>query len=191
MSCPQIGTARDYNNPKDLNMSSLSKTIENLRNRSNGTNGSAHCAPVPARVTALPPGILRAYVGLEKSLARGHLGERVRRAIAVAVAEINDSESCRAESAQAARRAGLCEEEIALARRASANNAQTDRLLSFVQAVVLQRGHLSPADLEALRDCKLPEPVVVELLADVALNIFKNYLGTVVAGPRPLVAAAR
>lgn len=158
-------------------MSCLSKTVQAVADRHNGSSATPSLRPAHS----LPAGLLRSYAGLERALRRGHLGERLRLAIAVTVAEINDAERCREESSRAACKAGLCEEEIALARRASGNNAQTDRLLSLVQAIVLQRGHLSEADMENLRESRLSEPVVVELLAEIALNIFKNYVSTVLA----------
>jgi uncharacterized peroxidase-related enzyme len=118
----------------------------------------------------------RAYMLAEGALAEGRLSERQREQIALAVAEINGSKYCLLAHALAGRNAGLSEEEIESARRAAASDAKADRMLRFTQSMVLQRGEISDEDLGALRKAGFSDEEVIEMVANIALNVFTNYL---------------
>jgi alkylhydroperoxidase family enzyme len=49
-------------------------------------------------------------------------------------------------------------------------------MLRFTQSVVLQRGDVSDEDLGALRKAGFSEGEMIEIVANIALNIFANYL---------------
>jgi alkylhydroperoxidase family enzyme len=57
----------------------------------------------------------------------------------------------------------------------SAKDPKTEAMLHFVQAIVLQRGDVNDEDFSALRQAGFSETEVIEILANVALNIFTNY----------------
>ena len=116
-----------------------------------------------------------AYVQAEEALANGELTPYQREQIALAVAEIDGSAYCLAVHEKVAREIGLSDEEIQSARKALANNPKTQAMLHFVQAVVLQRGEVSDADFWAVRQAGFSEVEVVEILANISLNIFANY----------------
>jgi len=118
---------------------------------------------------------LNAYVQAEESLTNGELTPHQREQIALAVAEINGSAYCLAVHEKSAREIGLSDAEIQSSRKASANDPKTQTLLHFVQAVVLQRGEVSDSDFSAIRQAGFSDPEIVEVLANVGLNIFTNY----------------
>lgn len=122
---------------------------------------------------------MRAYCEAENALAGGELTAGEREQIALAVAEINGSKYCLRQHAAAARKAGLSEADIRLAGRATATDARARAMLAFVLAVVLQRGEIKPDDLKALRKTGFTESEIIEVVANIAMNIFTNYLNLI------------
>jgi len=128
------------------------------------------------RILAKSPAAALAYALAEGALADGQLSGRQREQIALAVAEINGSRYCLLAHSAAGRNAGLTGEEIQSARRAAAPDARGDRMLRFTQSIVLQRGEISDEDLGALRKAGFSDAEVIEIVANIALNVFTNYL---------------
>jgi len=128
------------------------------------------------KILAKAPAAALVYMRVDGTLAAGQLTERQREQIALTVAEINGSNYCLQAHSVIGSNAGLTENEIQLARRAGATDAKTNQILHFTQAVVLQRGDVSDEDLRALRQAGISDAEVVEILANIALNIFTNYL---------------
>jgi uncharacterized peroxidase-related enzyme len=128
------------------------------------------------KILAQSPAAALAYLLAEGALAQGRLSGRQREQIALAVAEINGSPYCLRAHSAAGRNAGLTIEEIESARRAAAADAKADRMLRFTQSMVLQRGEISDADLGALRQAGFSDAEIIEIVANIALNVFANYL---------------
>ncbi len=119
---------------------------------------------------------LKAYLEAEEALARGKLTPQQREQVALAVGEINGSSYDIAAHKATSRESGLTDEDIRLAQKAAATEPKAGAMLRFVQALVLQRGEISDADFAALRKAGFTESEIVEIVANVALNIFMNYL---------------
>ncbi|MGH7328502.1 MAG: carboxymuconolactone decarboxylase family protein, partial [Polyangiaceae bacterium] len=83
----------------------------------------------------------------------------------------------------AAVKIGLNPAEIADAIRASAADARTDAILKLARAIVVQRGELTDADLAHARAVGLSDGEIVETVANVALNIFENYMSQIARVP--------
>jgi uncharacterized peroxidase-related enzyme len=128
------------------------------------------------KILAQSPAAALAYLRAEEALAEGRLSGRQREQIALAVAEINGSEYCLLAHAAAGSKAGLTGQEIESARRAAAEEAKADRMLRFTQSMVLQRGEISDEDLGALRKAGFSDGEIIEMVANIALNVFTNYL---------------
>jgi uncharacterized peroxidase-related enzyme len=131
------------------------------------------------RVLAHAPVALEGYVNFSAALAGGTLNDRIREQIALAVAESNLCGYCRSAHAFLGQKAGLTPDEIANAIRASADNPQTNAILKLARAIVVQRGEVSDSDLQQARIAGLTDGEVVETVANVALNIFTNYINHV------------
>src|SRR5204863_4939537 len=69
--------------------------------------------------------------------------------------------------------------DMLLARKAAAADAKAQTMLRFTQAVVLQRGEISDDDFHALRKAGFTDEQIVEIVANIALNIFSNYFNSV------------
>ncbi len=125
------------------------------------------------------PAVTEAYLSCERALAGGQLTPRQRELIALAVAEINGCQYGLRTHAATGKSLGLSEEDIRLARKASASAPRDAAMLHFTRAVVLQRGVISDPDFTALRQAGFTDPHITEIIANIALNIFANYFNSV------------
>lgn len=165
-------------------MPPFSSTAENtvdLRPQTRWPSLPLNLVPVPnfLRVLSRAAAATEAYAAAERALANGQLTARQREQIALAVAEINGSEYCLVAHTVNSRDAGLSEEEIGLARKAAANDRKAEAMLRFTQAVVLQRGRIRDTELRAVRSAGVSEAELIEVMANIALHVFTNYLNIV------------
>ena len=135
------------------------------------------------RVLANAPAALESLMGLSAALARGALDEKTREQLALAIAESNLCAYCLSGHTAMAAKIGLSRVEIDDAIRASAADARTDAILKLARSIVVQRGELSDADLGRARAGGLSDGEIVETVANVALNIFENYMSHVARVP--------
>jgi AhpD family alkylhydroperoxidase len=122
-------------------------------------------------------------MALSAALARGALDEKTREQLALAIAESNLCAYCLNAHTTIAAKIGLSRDEIDDAIRASAADARTDAILKLARSIVVQRGELTDADLARARVAGLNDGAIVETVANVALNIFENYLSHVARVP--------
>jgi uncharacterized peroxidase-related enzyme len=131
------------------------------------------------RALANSPAALEGLMGLSSALAGGTLSEKAREQLALAIAESNLCTYCLIGHKVVATRIGLSRDEIDDAVRATAADPRTDAILKLARSIVVQRGELSDADLARARAGGLSDSEIVETVANVALNIFENYLSHV------------
>jgi uncharacterized peroxidase-related enzyme len=135
------------------------------------------------RVLANAPAALEGLMGLSAALARGALDEKTREQLALAIAESNLCAYCLCGHTAMAAKIGLTRVQIDDAIRANAADARTDAILKLARSIVVQRGELSDADLGRARAGGLNDGEIVETVANVALNIFENYMSHVARFP--------
>src|SRR5262249_8446994 len=128
------------------------------------------------KVLAKSLAALRAFTEVENALAEGQLTMQQREQIALAVAEINGSNYCLQLHSLSGRDAGLSVDDIRLARNATARDPKSNAMLAFTLTVVLQRGEIKNENLKILREFGFSESQIIEIVANIALNIFTNYL---------------
>ena len=126
------------------------------------------------------PAAFRAYILADAALVRGQLTSRQRKQVALAVAEINGSAYSLSAHYDDGKRLGLTDNEMQLARNGTAADPKAETMLNFTQAVVLQRGDVSDDDFQALVKVGFTNEQIVEIVANIALNIFSNYFNSVV-----------
>jgi uncharacterized peroxidase-related enzyme len=122
---------------------------------------------------------LAAYVACVGALAQGQLTPRQRELLALTVSEINGAKYCLSAHYAFARKLGLDDNEIRAARRATSTDLQTQAMLRFAQSVALQRGEISDADFQSLRQAGFADALIAEIVSNIALNIFTNYFNSV------------
>ena len=75
--------------------------------------------------------------------------------------------------------AKITPEEIALNRKGESGDAKADTAGRFASKVAHERGHVTDADLTAVRDAGFTDAQIVEILALIAENVFTNLLNVV------------
>ena len=136
-------------------------------------------APRFLQVMANSPASLQAYLSADAALLRGQLTPRQRQQVALAVAEINASSWNLSARYDAGKRLGLTQQEMQLARNRDAADSKADTMLRFTRAVVLQRGDISDEEFQALGKAGFTDAQIIEIVANIALNIFSNYFSSV------------
>ncbi|MES2058464.1 MAG: peroxidase-related enzyme [Pseudomonadota bacterium] len=133
------------------------------------------------RLMANSPAALAGYMGLSGALKRV-LDVKTRERIALAVAQVNGCDYClSAHSYLALNLAKIGPEEIALNRSGASSDARADVAVRFAASVARERGHVSDADIAAVRLAGFTDAEIVEIVALVAENVFTNFLNEVAA----------
>ena len=135
--------------------------------------------PNMMKTMAQSPAVLEAYLNFSGALGGGNLNARLREQIALISAEINGCGYCASAHTAIGKMVGLDEDAILSARSGNAADAKTDAALKFARAVIVNRGEVSDADLQAVRDAGFSDGEIGEIVANVALNIFTNYFNEI------------
>lgn len=157
----------------------------NLVDPDNATRETAHLfaaahralgvVPNLVKVMANSPAVLEGYLSVIG--ARGALSADSLVRIALLVAQENLSDYCLSEhSFLGTTVAGLTAAEVARARWGAAGDPLNCAVLDLAAAVVRGRGTVSGDHLAAARQAGLSDGQIVEIVAQVALNVFTNYL---------------
>ena len=136
-------------------------------------------APNMIRTLATSPAALEGYLTLNSALSAGQLTSIFRQKIALAVAQANSCEYCLSFHSASAKRAGMNADEIAASRESHSSDPKSDAGLKFTQQIVVQRGEVSDAAFDAVREAGFTDGDISEIVANVALNIFANYFNHV------------
>lgn len=140
------------------------------------------------RTIAHSPAALEGYLSLNGALTKGSLDAATRERIALAIAEFNGCGYCLAAHTYIGKNlAKLSDSEIESNRSGRSSDAKADAAVVFAAKVISTRGHVSEADLSAVRAAGLTEADIIEIIAHVALNTLTNYVnevaGTIVDFP--------
>jgi len=122
---------------------------------------------------------LDGYLGLKKTLSRGRLTDRQREIVSLAVAQEDECRYCLSAHTQLAKAAGLSEADALKARSGDGDDPFERTLASFAKAIVRERGHLSDEELESARKAGIDDGLVMEIIANIALDTFTNYTNEV------------
>jgi len=144
-----------------------------------GVQENLGMTPNMMRTMAHSPAVLEAYLKASTALSSGILSAKLREKIALSVAQANDCNYCLAAHTAIGKIVGLSEEII----RDSRQNKSADRkeaiVLEFVQKMVADRGVVNDQDITRLRDIGCGDAEIVEIVANISLNIFTNYFNHV------------
>ncbi len=131
------------------------------------------------RLIGTSPAALEGHLGLSAGIGRT-LDAKTRERIALAVAQANGCDYClSAHTYLGLNLVKLDAGEIALNRRGHSGDARADAAVQFAVRVVEARGRVSEADLAAVRLAGFSDAQIVEIVQNVALNVFTNYLNNV------------
>ena len=145
------------------------------------------------RLVGTSPAALEGYLGLNGALGRT-LDAKTRERIALAIAQANGCDYClSAHTYLGLNLAKIDDAEIALNRAGRSGDAKADAAVVFARKVLEARGHVSDADVAAVRLAGFSEAQVIEIVASVAVNVLTNYINNVAETDNdfPVVQAAQ
>ena len=149
--------------------------------------------PNMMKCMAQSPAALEGYLRLGDALRGGELDPTFREQLALTVAQVNRCGYSLAAHTAFAGRLGLTIEEIGDGRAARGSDRKTDAGLKFARDLVARSGQLLSSDLRDIRQAGYSDEEIVEIVANVALNIYANYFnivaGTVIDFPGVGLAA--
>jgi uncharacterized peroxidase-related enzyme len=122
------------------------------------------------------PAVLDGYLRLAGALSGGTLSTRRREAIALAVAQSNRCGYCLAAHTALGGLAGLGEAEQAAARDGTSADPADAALLNLARRIVETQGRPAESDIAAFRAQGFADRELLEVVANVALNIYTNYV---------------
>lgn len=123
---------------------------------------------------AASPAVLEAYLNFSNALGSS-LNAKLREQIALATAEINHCRYCASAHTAIGKMVGLDDEAVTDARRAAASDERADAALKFAQALLIGRGQVTDAQIEAVRAAGYADAEIAEIVANTVLNILTNY----------------
>ena len=138
------------------------------------------------------PIAFNAWAALLGSLSKA-LDVKTRDSIGLAVSEVNRCNYClTVHSFTAEHMAKLSADEIILARKGVAKDPKRNAAVQFARKVIETRGHVTDADLAAVRAAGFTEANVIEIVTLVAMYSLTNFFNNVFDPEKdfPAVAAA-
>jgi uncharacterized peroxidase-related enzyme len=121
------------------------------------------------------PVALDGFLSLSKTLSRGRLSARQREILALATGQENECQYCLSAHTASAKAAGLSEADVLKARDGDGEYPFDRALGSFAKKIVRHRGHVSEEDIEKARKAGIDDGLMMEIVANVAVNTLTNY----------------
>jgi uncharacterized peroxidase-related enzyme len=121
------------------------------------------------------PAALDGFLSLSKALSRGRLSARQREVLALAVAQENECQYCLSAHTASATAVGLTAAEILKSREGDSDDSFERSLIYFANNLIHQRGLVSDEDLDIARRAGIDDGLMLEVVANVALNTLSNY----------------
>ena len=153
-------------------------------------DGAFGTVPNMFRAVANSPAALQSMWGAFGAFSTGSLGAALTEQVAVAVADRNRCRYCLAAHTALGTNAGLDEASLAAAQAARADDPRVQALLEFVVALVDRHGQVDDDGIQSLREHGWTDEQIVETIAQVALNLFTNYVNIALDVPVDFPAVA-
>jgi uncharacterized peroxidase-related enzyme len=132
------------------------------------------------RLVSNSPAALEGYLALSGALNKGKLPAQTRERIALAVAEINGCGYCLSAHTYLGKNLSKLEDaEIAANRSGASTDPKADAAVRFAAKVVRERGHVGEDDVRAVKEAGYDDGQVIEIVLNVALNTWTNYVNEV------------
>ena len=123
--------------------------------------------------------VLKFYLGQVEALSTGILSKKLCEQLALQTAGINGCDYCASAHTYFGKRVGLDNDEMSENLAGRSQDYKAMAALLFAKKVMSSAGHLSDADIMAVREAGYNEQEIIEIVAHVSLNIFANYFNSV------------
>lgn len=132
------------------------------------------------RLIANSPHALEGYLGLSGALNKGTLSAPTRERLALAVAEVNGCNYCLSAHTYLGRHlARLDDTEMSANRNGASQDPKADAAVRFATKLVRARGHVSEADVNAVKAAGYDDAQLIEIVLHAALNTWTNFINVV------------
>ena len=123
------------------------------------------------RAMANAPALLRGYLDLTRAMKRSHIDRRITERINLAVHEWLSCDYCLVAHTRAARRLGVPDSEILLARQGTSSDPAIAVIVAFAQQVLAGPAEISDADIGRLHEHGYRDEQIAEVTGLVALQL--------------------
>lgn len=127
------------------------------------------------------PAALNAYLGFSTGLSHTSIKGKLRELIALAVAGENGCDYCNAAHTYLSEKIGIDAQAIQDARLGVSSDVRVNAALVFAKEVLGTRGAVSDDALAEIRAAGYTEGEIIEIIAQVSLSIFTNYVNIAAA----------
>lgn len=127
------------------------------------------------------PVALNAYLALVDGLSGGVLTAPHREIISLVTAQANGCQYCLSAHTLLGKAAGLSEEAMQAARCGTGTNELDEAIARFAFRLIETRGQVTDVDVAAARSTGLTDAQIVEIVANVAMNVLTNFTNNVAA----------
>jgi uncharacterized peroxidase-related enzyme len=135
--------------------------------------------PNMIRTMGHSPAVLEAYLHWNEAFEQTKTTTALRSLISAAVSSANGCDYTLPTAFAFGRKEGLNEDQLAKAAEGQADDPKTAAALRFALNLVRKRGSVSRPEVKELQDAGWGDQEVVEIVALVVLNIFRNYFNLV------------
>lgn len=122
---------------------------------------------------------LEGYLGLSKGVEHSSLSPKLKEQIALAVGQANDCHYCLAAHNLGAKKAGVSDQDILLARKGDSQDPKTKAILKFVKLVIEKKAHVTDQDVQTLKAAGVSDQELVEIVMVITINLFTNYFNII------------
>jgi uncharacterized peroxidase-related enzyme len=135
--------------------------------------------PNPFRLLGLSPAALEAYVSFNGALGKT-LDAKTRERIALATAQLNGCDHCLSTHKYlGSNLAKLDETEVRRNRQGHSGDTRADAAVVLARRVAESRGRVSDAELATVRAAGYSEAQLIEIVANLAINVLINFVNNV------------
>ena len=142
-----------------------------------GVKSRLGTVPNMYRIIANSPVALEAFLGCCSALDKGDVDPLTRERIALAVAEANGCDYCLSAQTHRVRKAAMLDDaEITANRSGASNDIKADAAVRFAAKLAREHGQVREADVEVIQRAGYSDAEIVEVIANVAINVFANMI---------------
>jgi AhpD family alkylhydroperoxidase len=123
------------------------------------------------RAMANAPALLRGYLDLTRAMKRSHIDRRITERINLVVHEWLGCDYCLLAHTRAARRLGVPDSEIRLARQGTSSDPAVATIVAFAQQVLAAPAEIGDADFERLHERGYSDEQIAEVVGLVSLQL--------------------
>lgn len=136
------------------------------------------------RLIALSPAALKGFTDQANALAKGTLSPKIREGISLAIGQLNDCHYClSAHSFISTQLIKTEQAEVDANRKAESHDPKTKAALEFAVKVAENKGRVTEKELAKVREAGFNDAEIIEIIQNVTLNIWTNYLNNVAETP--------